>query len=65
MQKNIWLKKRYGLFNMAFIKNKNVCPGCQTPMDPTSFKKFGYMNASITIEGNKIDNYGGKFISSN
>jgi hypothetical protein len=64
LQDHIWLKKGYGIFNMAFIKNKNVCPGCQTPMEPASFKTFGYINAKVAIEGNKIDNYGGKFIKS-
>jgi hypothetical protein len=31
-------------------------------MKPESFKKFGYLNAKITVEGIKINNYGGQFI---
>lgn len=45
LQNNIWLMKGYGIFNMSFIKYKNICPGCRTKMDPASFKEIGYRNA--------------------
>jgi hypothetical protein len=62
MQEHVWLKKGYGIFDMAFIKNKNFCPGCQTLMDCASFKEIGYLNARVTSEGNKLTNWGGHFI---
>jgi len=54
--------KGYGIFDMGLIKNKNFCPGCQTKMDPASFKNFGYVSAKVTFEGNKLNNSGGQFI---
>ncbi len=49
MQDHIFVKKGYGIFDMGLIKNKNVCPACQTPMAPDSFKNIGYCHARITI----------------
>lgn len=62
MQNDVWLMKGYGIFDMGLIKYKNLCPGCQTKMDPASFKNFGYLNAKVTVEGIKLSNYGGEFI---
>ena len=62
MQNDIWLMKGQGIFDMAFIKSKNVCPGCNTKMDPSSFTNFGYRNAKVTIEGTKLTNNGGYFV---
>lgn len=62
MQNEIWLKKGYGIFDMGLIINKNPCPGCQTLMNPASFKNFGYLNAEVTVEGTKLSNFGGMFI---
>jgi hypothetical protein len=49
MQDHIFVKKGYGIFDMGLINNKNVCPACQTPMAPDSFKNIGYCHARITI----------------
>ncbi len=37
MQKEIWIKMRYGIFDIGQMKYRIVCPACNTKMDPTSF----------------------------
>lgn len=48
--------------HMGLIKKNNLCPDCQSKMDPASFENYRYMGAKVTIEGIKLNNYGGQFV---